>query len=131
MLDKFIRLKTSEHFLLSVRKYSISLPAMELYGDLSKNARGLLNILLEKIGSGSDMESIVVTGTYHDLGYEDKTYFYRARKELVKIGFISYHEQDHFVNPVYVDYLSRRQRDYLRLKYGIRKERTASFGGTK
>ena len=104
-----------------VRKFEFTLHSVDVYATTSKRARQLLKDIIAKVRSGCDLESLVVTGTYKDFRYDYAPHFTKDRKELVTNGFIIMDKQEMFVNPVMINYLSRRQVDWLEAYFKLKK----------
>lgn len=58
---------------------------------------------------------------WEQLGFDSASNYYRYRKELVISRLIICNENVIFINPIYVNYLRKRQLDYFYTTLGLRK----------
>jgi len=116
-----------EHSIEYTRTYELTRESLEAYASLKPSARSLLWALLDKVNAGCDLESIVVNATYKDLSM-DRNLFSRYRKELVVAGFLQYDLSDHYINPNMINYHNRRQMDWLKSLFGLKKKPEVNFG---
>lgn len=96
--------------------------------DLPKSARMLLLQLLGSVGHELKLESFYITVDIKKFGFTSRSKYYSARKVLVDKGYIHCFDKQIIINPCKVNYLSRKQRDYLNEVLGIKSKPDKIFG---
>ncbi len=94
------------------RRFGMTREGLIARDNTSKRARKLLDDIIDRVGTAPDLESLVVTGTYGDFWYDHRQHFSRDRKELVDRGLLLIEDQEMFVNPDLIQYMTRRQMDW-------------------
>lgn len=105
----------------NVRKYSITHQGLLKFSTIKPRSQELLLQLLELIGSSSSINSITIEVSYKDLGFKSFSNFIRYRNELTEQRLLFYRNNVYFVNPCYINYLSRRQTEYFYRMFKLRK----------
>lgn len=112
------------------RSFEITKEGIRRMLRLSPKAGELLIMIINRIEPDATLESFIVTGTYQDFLYDKRQAFYRDRDRLVDAEFLYVEGDRYLVNFCLLDYTSRRQRDYFRELFGIKKVLRPSLGGT-
>ncbi len=117
-----IKLQTTRLYNQSkVRKYEITHEGLVLFASIKPRAQELFIELLNRIRYNIDISSILIECTYKDLGFNSRRNFLRYRQELIECEFIFVKKNTFYINPLLVNYYTRRQRDYFFNLFSIKK----------
>lgn len=119
-----IKACTLELHSLRCRRFKFSYDGIYAFITLRKPSQILLINILSKI----KRNSVIVTFDYKEFGYKHRQHFHSYRKELVDSGFLYYQGNDHYVNPVLVDYYTEQMKDHLYKEYGLSKKIIPNLG---
>ena len=97
----------------NVRKYSVTHQGLLKIIALKPRTQLLLADMLALIGSSSSITALTIEVNYKDLGFRDFRNFSRYRNELIDERLLFFKDNVYFVNPCYINYFTRRQKDYF------------------
>lgn len=114
--DLLVRLKNNRR-----KKYQITHEGLKQFSLMKQNSRELLLSLLIHIHN-QDPKLIGIECDYKMLGFNDRSNFYKARKELEEKQFIYRVKNEYLINPDMINHLSRRQHEYFHKMFGLKQE---------
>lgn len=106
------------------RKISFDDYSFDLFLQLRPRTQRLLYSMIRCV----DSDTLVVVGSYRDFGFNDYKNFYKYRNELLKHEFLIVSEDDFYVNPKLVNYLTVRQKRMLKSILLPKDPKVVNFG---
>lgn len=124
-MKKIIKLQTTRLYNQSnIRRFEFTEQGLSLFISVKPRAQELLLDLLTLVSRNIDIDSVVVHINAKDLGFSSNSNLRKYRNELIERGLVFYDNNDYYINPVHINYYTRRQRDYFfrlfRLKSDIK-----------
>ena len=98
------------HSLKTYRKYEITHEGLTKLIQLKPRTQEVFIILLEHIKYNVDYDELFMDLNYQDFRFACPSNFSKYKRELIKSELVLTYDNKYFVNPYYVDYLSRRQK---------------------
>lgn len=122
-MKNIIRKKTANLYLQKgVRKYEFTLDGLNKFVSLSKRSQQIIVDILHYVGYKYTIDSITVEISYKELGFKSYSNLRKYRKELVDSELIYHDDNKYFINPCYINFYTRRQKEYFFKYFGIKKD---------
>jgi hypothetical protein len=96
-----------------VKKYEITHEGLLRFSSVKPRAQELFIDLLNYTSNTMSLDSVIIQKTYQELNFSSFGNFHRYRKELVDRELIFCQGNCYYINPIYVNYYSRRQQEFL------------------
>lgn len=103
------------------KRYEITHEGLELLFSLKPRSQELFLDLLQRIGHSNTFDDILIECTYKDLGFNSFGNFSRYRSELASRKLLFFENNKYFINPAYVDFYTRRQKEFFLKLFNIKK----------
>ena len=108
----------------NVRKYEFTQDGLQRFIALRPRAQQMLVDILNYIGHETSLEALVVNLSSFELGFNSTTNMISYRNELIENRFVFYDRKyGYYVNPCFVNYYTRRQKEYLNVFFSIKKNK--------
>ena len=123
MIEKIIKKQTTLLYnQTNVRKFEITEAGLSRIFAVKPRAQQLLFDILVHIGYRTTIEDIIVKMTYRELGFNSYQNWKRYKNELVEQDLLYEEDGEYFVNPVFINFYTRRQAQFLFNWYGVKKQ---------
>ena len=126
---KHLKHGLAEKMLTNERTYGFTKTSLEEYRDLPKGSMTLLRLMLDSVGIGHTLESILLSVDYRDYGYSHRQNFFRDRKPLITTGFLLSKNNQTVVNPSKVNYFTKSQRKAFLILTGLKHDYVPDWTG--
>lgn len=104
------------------RKYQFTHEGIIRFASVKPRAQQLMITLLECIGYNTDINAVIIQKTYKDLGFNSFANFQKYRDELVNADLLFFDKKEYYVNPVHINYYTRRQKDHFFSLFNLKKQ---------
>ena len=131
MDSDFLKIHTKSLSQNYAKKYQVTLSGLRIFSGLRPRAQELFLDMLSRVGSGLSDGSLLVVGTYADFGFNSYQQFSRYRKELLDRSLIEHGNGGYCLNPNFIIYYSKQQRNHFYKIFGITKDFPLNFGVKK
>ena len=115
--EEFLRNNIRDIAGVRSRKYTFTREGLVLFQEMKPNSQKLFINMLDMLQVGMTSVSF----RHDDVGYSNYRFFSRYRKEILDRNLVHQDGDVYTINPKYVDYLSKKLKEELYLKYGITK----------
>lgn len=121
-MNNIVKLKTTQLYNQGkVKKYEITYEGLLRFISVKPRSQELFLDLLNCITHHSNIDAVIIKRTYKELGFNSFGNFSKYRKELIDVQLIYFEENSYYVNPLYVNYYTRRQQAYFFGLFKIKK----------
>lgn len=121
MLDIIKRQTTTLSKQSGIRKYEITKDGLSKLISVKPRAQKLLIDILNRTTSQNSIDAIVIEMTYKDLGFKSYSNWKRYKNELIIQRLLFEDGNKYYVNPCFINYYSRRQKDFFFRLFNIKK----------
>jgi hypothetical protein len=105
----------------NVRQYKVTHQGLLKIINLKPRTQQLLADMLALIGSTTSVEGVTFEVSCDHLGFSNFSNFSKYRNELLAEKLLFYKDNLYFVNPCFINYLTRRQQSFLFSYFGLNK----------
>lgn len=122
-MNKIVRKQTALLYnQKGVRKYEFTMDGLIKFSEIKPRSQQLLIDLLAFVGHNCSVGDVIIQVTYKDLAFTSFANFSKYRQELIDSRLLFYKDNVYFINPCYINYYTRRQKEYFLKLFKLKKE---------